>query len=467
MSEGEAIKGSFRDPSGVIFRREGRLYRQVNDVYRGDYDLLMESGLYDGLVSAGLMVRHEEVDAAPFVSDGAYKVIAPEEVPFVSYPYEWCFSQLKDAALATLAIQDKALDHGMILKDASAYNIQFVNAKPVFIDTLSFEKYQAGTPWVAYRQFCQHFLAPLALMRYRDVRLGQLMRIHLDGVPLDLCKALLPFRTRLNFGLLTHVHFHAAGQARHADDAGAGSEQETQQRLSRGKVSLTGLRGIVDSLRSTVSKLRWRPGGTEWGEYYDETNYTDASMQEKRKLVGSFLEKVEPASVWDVGGNTGVFSRIASDRGIPTVSFDIDPTAIEKSYRRCRAENTENLLPLVLDLTNPSPAIGWHHHERDSVCDRGPVDLAFALALIHHLAISNNVPLARVADFFADICKALIIEFVPKRDSQVRRLLASRADIFPTYDEAGFEAAFGRRFEIEASEQIAGTERTLYLMRRR
>jgi hypothetical protein len=467
MSTGEANRGSFRDPSGVIFWRDGRLYRQVNAVYQPDYDLLMESGLYEALVSAGLLVRHEEVDAAALVAEGAYKVLAPEEVPFISYPYEWCFSQLKDAALATLAIQEKALAHGMVLKDASAYNIQFVDAQPVFIDTLSFEKYEEGSPWVAYRQFCQHFLAPLALMRYRDVRLGQLLRVHMDGVPLDLCKALLPFRTKFNLGLATHIHLHAAGQARHADDAAGGDEEKTAAKLKKGKVSLTGLRGILDNLRSTAKKMQWRPAGTEWGDYYDDTNYTDDSFEEKRALVGRYVNAVKPGAVWDVGGNTGVFSRIASEQGIPTVSFDIDPAAIEKSYRWCKSESTKNLLPLVLDLTNPSPAIGWHHSERDSVCGRGPVDLAFALALVHHIAISNNVPLPRVAEFFADLCTSLIIEFVPKRDSQVRRLLASRADIFPTYTEEGFEAAFSGRFTIAASEKIAGTERTLYLMRRR
>lgn len=187
-----SLPGSFRDPSGFVFWRDGVIYRQVNAIYKEDYDHLMSSGLYKALVDAGLLIPHEEVGAEPAVSDGAYKIIRPELVTFVSYPYEWSFSQLKDAALTTLRVQHESMDFGMTLKDCSAYNVQFKDGKPVFIDTLSFERYREGTPWAPYRQFCQHFLAPLALMSHRDVRLSQLLRIHVDGVPLDLASSLLP-----------------------------------------------------------------------------------------------------------------------------------------------------------------------------------------------------------------------------------------------------------------------------------
>lgn len=199
------MPGSFRDPSGFIFFENGSLYRQVNIVYRENYDQLINSGLYETLVRLGLMVSHEEVDLHYARTNSAYRILKPALIPFISYPYEWCFSQLKDAALTTLEIQKKALDFGMSLKDASAYNIQFLDGKPVFIDTLSFEKYEEGQPWVAYRQFCQHFLAPLALMCFSDVRLNQLLRIYPDGIPLDLASCLLPLRTFLKFSLLSHI----------------------------------------------------------------------------------------------------------------------------------------------------------------------------------------------------------------------------------------------------------------------
>lgn len=460
MANNPAHPASFRDPSGFLFERSGRLLRQVNTVYQHDYERLMKSGLYRRLVDAGLLVAHEETNDAPADPVTAYRVIAPERVDFVSYPYEWSFSQLKDAALATLEIQEQAIRSGMILKDASAYNIQFHRGKPTLIDSLSFEIYCEGEPWVAYRQFCQHFLAPLALMATTDVRLSQLLRVYIDGVPLDLTARLLPMRTRFNLGLLTHLHMHAAAQKRYAGKAAAvaGANQ---------KMSKVSLLGLVDNLRATVAGLKWKPAGTEWGEYYQATNYSDAAFEAKKKIVDACLERVSPTGVWDLGANTGVFSRLASCRGIFTVAWDIDPAAVETGYRAMRAGGETHLLPLVIDLTNPSPGLGWENREREALAGRGPVEMILALALIHHLAISNNVPLERLAAFFAGLCTWLVVEFVPKSDSQVQRLLSSRKDIFPTYTRDGFETAFTQAFEICGRFPVEGSQRMVYLMRRR
>jgi SAM-dependent methyltransferase len=456
------ISSSFRDPSGFLFLREGELYRQVNQYYREDYDLLISSGLYSALTEARLLVPHREVEIPPEDHGAAYKVIKPEPVPFISYPYEWSFSQLRDAALATLAIQKRALAAGMILKDASAYNIQFIGPRPVFIDTLSFARYREGEPWVAYRQFCQHFLAPLALMSRRDIRLGGLLRLHIDGVPLDLASSLLPRKTRFSFSLLSHIHLHARSQARHADDAGEGIVKTIKEQR---KVSKLAFRGIIDSLESAVKKLSWKPGGTEWGEYYGATNYTPAAREDKKKRVAEYLSRLSPKLVWDLGANTGIYSRLAVERGAYTVASDIDPAAVEKNYLRARAEKEENILPLLLDLTNPSPGIGWAHRERTALLERGPADAVLALALVHHLAISNNLPFFKIAEFLKQAGRDLIIEFIPKEDSQVRRLLASREDIFPDYHRESFERVFSAYFKIEDRARIADSERTIYLMR--
>jgi hypothetical protein len=452
------LAASFRDPSGFLFSRDGVLYRRVNRKYEQEYVRLMESGLYEKLVKAGLLIPHVEVDGLPAVAaaEAAFKVIQPERVPFVSYPYEWSFGQLKDAALATLSIQRRALKAGMCLKDASAYNIQFVRGKATLIDTLSFEMYKEGQPWVAYRQFCQHFLAPLALMALKDVRLNQLLRVYIDGVPLDLASRLLPWTTRLNFGLLTHIHLHAGAQKMYADE-----EVRTRGGGTFGRQAMTGL---IDSLDATVRKLDWRPGGTEWGNYYDITNYSDAAFEHKRQLVDEWVKQVNPALAWDLGANNGVFSRVASAAGPFVVSFDIDPAAVEQNYRQAKDEKAQNLLPLLLDLTNPSPSLGWANRERDSFGLRGPANMVLALAVIHHLAISNNVPLPQLADFFAETGEWLVIEFVPKSDSQVQKLLASREDIFSSYTRAGFEDAFHKRFRIHSAVDVRESERVLYLM---
>jgi hypothetical protein len=459
MKGPEPLGSSFRDPSGFVFRHDGAIYRQVNQRYRPAYDQLVGSGLAARLQARGELLPFEEADRTLARGDDAYTVLRPEPLPFVSHPYEWCPSQLRDAALLTLRVQQAALDHGMTLKDASAYNVQFVGSRPVFIDHLSFDRYEPGTAWQGYRQFCQHFLAPLALACLVDVRLTQLLRVHLDGIPLDLAARLLPWRSHLRLSLLAHVHLHMRSQARYRGAAAAAPRPRA--------ISPAQLRALVRHLEGAVRRLEWRPPETEWADYYAETNYTPDALRDKQRLVLACLDRVAPRTVWDLGGNVGLMSRLASGRGIPTVSFDVDPVAVERSYGQGRAEGDRALLPLWLDLTNPSPALGWANRERDSLAGRGPADLVMALALVHHLAISNNLPFDRLAAELGRLGQWLLVEFVPKEDSQVQRLLATRADIFDRYAPGPFEAEFARHFEIVERAPIAGSRRTLYLMESR
>lgn len=450
------ITSSFRDPSGFLFIRDNKIYRQINVIYKKEYDHLINSGLYKFLINADLLIPHEEVGIPPENHEIAYKIIKPEMIPFISYPYEWCFSQLKDAALTTLQIQKTALKYGMCLKDASAYNIQFKNGKSIFIDTLSFEKYEEGKPWVAYRQFCQHFLAPLTLMGYKDIRLNQLFRIYLDGVPLNLASSLLPFYTRLIPSILTHIHIHAYSQKHFA---------HKNLKTSGKKIKRISYLGLMDSLESAIRRLKWRSYKTEWVHYYNDFNYSSDAFQHKKQIINDYLDKINPKRVWDLGANIGIFSRIASEKGIETISFDIDPGAVEKSYMECIERNEKKILPLLLDLTNPSPAIGWENRERMSFIERGPTETILALALIHHLVISNNLSFEYISNFFSKLCKYLIIEFIPKSDSQVKRLLRTRKDIFHNYNQKNFEHKFIINFEILRSEMINDSERILYLMK--
>ncbi len=449
------IPSSFRDPSGFLFYQNGLIYRQVNIIYKENYDYLMNSGLYKILTDSELLIPHDEVDTDYARTDSAYKILKPELIPFISYPYEWCFSQLKDAALTTLEIQKKALNFGMVLKDSSAYNIQFLKGKPIFIDTLSFEKYREGHPWVAYRQFCQHFFAPLALMSHKDILLNQLFRVYIDGVPLDLASSLLPLHTCLKLSLLSHIHLHAKSQKYFAGKT---------VNISKHKMGRLSLLGLIDNLESAIKKLKWRAKGTEWDKYYEDTNYSTDAFKHKKQLVTEFVDKINPKNVWDLGANIGIFSRITSKKKIQTISFDIDPACVENNYLECIEKRETNILPLLVDLANPSPSIGWEHGERMSFMERGPADTAIALALIHHLAISNNLPLNKIAEFFSKICNSLIIEFIPKNDSQVQRLLSTRKDIFSDYTQRVFENEFSKYFTIQNSVTIRDSERILYLM---
>lgn len=455
------VKSSFRDPSGFIFKRDGEIYRQINQFYQQDYDFFLSSGLMQELIKRKMLLPYTEVEISPYNSELHYKTIKPEQIDFISYPYEWAFSQYRDAAIQTLRILKIALQFGMVLKDASAYNIQFVGNHPVLMDTLSFARYQEGKPWVAYRQFCQHFLAPLALMSKVDVNLNKLMLTYIDGIPLDLASKLLPLTSRLNFGISAHIHLHSLALKKYTNE----DETRSQKINSFSKNSLIGL---IDSLANTVKKLKWQVKGENWSDYYQSTNYSEPSFDAKQKIVSDLLHRIQPATVWDLGANTGVFSKLAKEiPGCQVISSDYDPEAVEKNYLDCKKNKLSNIHPLVLDLINPSPAIGWGNEERQSIFQRGPADVVMALALIHHLAISNNLPLSYISKTFARMAANLIIEFVPKEDSQVKRLLSSRDDIFDTYHKEGFLHALLQDFDLQEEIHVEGTERTVFWFSRK
>lgn len=451
------LDSSFRDPSGFVFKKQGIVYRQINENYKKDYNLLLDSNLFNTLVEKGFLVPSTEVKIKPYCPKTAYKIIKPKQLSFISYPYEWSYSQLRDAAILTLNIQEKAIEHGMSLKDASAYNIQFEKGAPLFIDTLSFTKYQEGEPWVAYRQFCKHFFAPLALMRFKDLSYNRFLATYIDGIPLQLASSNLPKRSWLSFSILSHIHLHARTENYYST--------KTIQNEKKGKMSRNGLLGIINNLKSAIKSFGDPLEVREWTKYYQETNYSDKSFSKKKNIVQKHVKEINPKLVWDLGANTGLFSRVAAEKSELVVSFDVDPTCVEINYRDCKKGSSSNILPLFQDLTNPSPAIGWGHSERASFLERGPVDLVMALALIHHLAISNNIPLEKLATFLANLCKFLIIEFVPKNDSQVQKLLLTREDIFPNYDVKGFEKAFLKYFTILNKNSISGSHRLIYLMK--
>ena len=446
---------SFRDRSGFVFSWEGKIYRWISPEYLPQYRHLMDSGLYKALVDRRLLVAHKEVVLDGFDA-GEGIVIQPKRIPFISYPYEWCFEQYQDAALTTMDIQNLALEYGMVLKDASAYNIQFLTGYAVLIDTLSFEFYQEGSPWGAYGQYCRHFFAPLMLMSNVDYRLGRLMQSFIDGIPIDLASTLMK-----GGGMAAHMHIHAHAKSvmKHSDDGKKGTVKQAMMKKSA-------LVAFCNSLRKDTAKIQPMKAVTEWGKYYSNTNYTDAAAASKEVLVRNLLGEVGSLkNVWDLGANDGRYSRIANELGASVVAFDIDENAVELNWKEVKSSHRK-MLPLILDLSAPSPAIGFANEERKTIGERQKPDCIMMLAVIHHMAISNNLPFKRIAEWISGMTDSLIIEFVPKNDSQVQVLLATREDVFPDYDEAHFEGVFGRLFTLERKAPVEGSKRTMYLWKK-
>jgi hypothetical protein len=451
------VPGAFRDPAGQVFVADRTLYRSINPSGRAGYERLMQSGLYSALVADRLLIPHDDLGAQPTRPE-AWTIIRPEVVPMVSYPYEWCFSQLRDAAATLLRIQSRALEFGLSLKDASAYNVQFVGGHPVLIDTLSFEPARPG-PWVAYRQFCQHFYAPLLLASAADPDLGRLSQLFIDGVPLSLASRLLPRRTYLKAGPLMHIHLHAAASGRLASKS---RPDGSLKKRRDGRATPL----VIESLERAIAALK-PTARSDWASYYtDQPSYETAAFARKVQTVTEWIDRLRPRLVWDLGANTGQFSKIAAQYSSNVIAFDRDPVCVDLLYREVKRERIETILPLFTDFTSPGPAIGWANEERMTLEQRGPADLLLALALVHHLAIGNNVPLEDFANYLARLGRHAIVEFVPKSDPMVQQMLADRDDIFDAYDAKSFERACLSAFRIVERVTLPPSERTLYFLSR-
>jgi hypothetical protein len=447
---------SYRDPAGHVFLLEDVVYRQVNRSYREDFEKLMDSGLYTTLIGKSWLIDHEEANI-PGTDDKAWKMIRPSRIDPITYPYEWSFSQLQEAACLTLDIQTEAMKVGLSLKDATPFNVAFSEqGAAIFIDTLSFETYRPEDPWVAYHQFCTGFLAPLLLAAKRDPDLIRLLALHPEGIPLDLCASLLPGSTR--FQTLSALHIHLPSKVR----PGRGPAKKilfSKEKLQR----------IIDHLRSGISALK-SEGVSTWSDYYEETILGGGYLEAKKKAVSELLSGRSIHTVFDAGSNTGEFSMLLASEGKRVIAADVDTRSVDQLAGKIRQERSQgivrSILPIVVDLMNPPPAIGWGNTERSSFLDRIHTDLTLALALVHHLALGKNLPFSRMAETFARISPWLLIEFVPKHDPKAQELLKHKKDIYPEYDEAHFLSAFTERYALVERMNMDGMERVLFLFRR-
>ncbi|MFI5221757.1 MAG: SAM-dependent methyltransferase [Bacteroidia bacterium] len=446
----QPVTSSFRDPDGFVFRDESNsIYRQLNISYTENYQLLINSGLYKKLTDSGKLISHEEKPEVICEKENHFKTILPEQIPFISYPYEWCFDQFKDAALLTLEVMKLSLEHGMSLKDATPFNVQFFNGRTVFIDTCSFEKYEEGKPWIAYKQFCETFFAPLLLMSYVHPEMNQLLLSHPEGIPLKMASNMLPLRSYFNVPVLLHLHFHAGFRNK---KKGNNSLKMPKQRLLM----------LIDSLRSAVEKLKVRKMSSDWQDYYSETILSETYINEKKKVVNEILDTISVKTAIDIGCNDGMFSQMLYGKGIHTIAIDPDSNCINSFYELCKRKDLKNIYPLTVDILNPSPSIGWNNTERNSFFKRSKSELVLALAVVHHLAIGKNISFEMTAQLFSSIGNSLVIEFVPKSDEKMKQMLQNRKDIFTSYNEENFERVFGKYFQLVSKNKISKTGRIIY-----
>ena len=447
---------SYRDPSGFVFLYNEKYYRQVNESFKNNYALLKESGLYDHLVKEKKLIPHIELDENFSQSAGCYRTLLPEQIDFLSWPYEWCFSQLKDAALLTLNILKDAIQHGMILKDATPFNIQFKNGRPVFIDTLSFEKYDATQPWIAYRQFTESFVAPLLLCVYRSPEMLKLLQLYPDGIPLSLASKWLPLRSRFNFNAFLHIFLQNKI-----------SQKSNQHSAEQPAFSRTKLLNIASNLLSFVSGMQLKKTKTTWNHYYSDTVLGEKYVNDKLSIVTGWLKEIPVKTLLDAGTNTGLFAEAAAMHAETVIAIDSDADCINSLYKHCKQTGNTNTLPLLIDICQPTPSTGWRNEERSSFLSRCRVDMVLALAIIHHLVIGKNVPLQQVAETLNSLTQYLVIEFVPNDDEKVKQMLLYRKDIFPYYTESAFEDIFGSFFEIIQKVKVGDTERSVFLMKKK
>jgi len=471
MSAARIEPGSVRDPHSRVVEADGAVLRLLSEQGLRDWSALAASELFRKAVAEGKLIGTEDetlqqsvaksdaVDLPAGLVDGAAAVLRHEVVPFVSYPYEWTFAMLKDAALLQLELLRGALDENLILKDSSPYNVQWRGARPVFIDVGSFERLREGEPWVGYRQFCMLFLYPLLLQAYKDIPFQPWLRGRLDGIEPQECRNLLSWRDLLRAGTLAHVFLLARLERRHAD-----TDRNVKRELRQAGFKKELIVANVKRLEKLVRRLEWRPGASEWSGYGALGHYTDADSGRKADFVRRVAGERNWELAWDLGCNDGRYSRLVAEHARYVVAMDSDAAVVDGLYRSLRDGGEASILPLFVDVVDPSPALGWRGGERRTLSGRGTPELTLCLAFIHHVAIGGNVPVRDFLEWLRSLGTRLVIEFPTTDDPLVRRLLARKQEgTHPDYERGHFERCLGELFDVGPSEELSSGMRVLYV----
>jgi len=453
--------GSFRDRDGRVYHYRGRVFRGLSASALESFRTLERKSFYGKLAESGKLIATREISAGDNPLPEEIKAqwsgfLEHDPVPVISYPYEWTFSMLKAAARLQLHLVERAVSNGFTLKDATPYNIQFVGRKPVFIDIPSFEPLQEGEPWSGYRQFCEMFLFPLFLQAYKGCNFQSFMRASIDGVNVQQAAALFGLRDRFRKGVMSHVWLQSK-----LDRRFGGSSENIRSNLKSAGFNRELILVNVRKLQKLVSRLEWEAAGSEWGDYTEFHNYSDEDHLVKEAFIHDSVVTETTTTVWDIGCNTGQFSRIAAAKCNRVVATDIDHVAVERIF--LDPDTPDNILPLVQNVADPSPNWGWRNRERTDLQTRSRPDLVLCLALIHHVVITANIPLAEFIEWLAGLTDKLVIEYVSRNDDKVKILLRNKEDKYQDYSRESLESNLGRHFEIARQQDVNNGNRTLYL----
>jgi SAM-dependent methyltransferase len=465
----KAVPGSFRDRNNRVYDNGKTIIRGISRQALNHWNDLAGTSFFKSL-SAEKKVIGTKLAAPENIPDGWPAALIHDRVPFVSYPYEWPFGMLKDAAILHLDILERAYSHGWILKDSSSYNIQWMGSQPVFIDIPSFEPYKKGEPWTGYRQFCMMFLIPLMLQAYKNIDYRNLLRSNLEGIDPALANQIISGFSRFRRGVFSNVYLHSKFQARSARQELNEAKKLTEdsgrevQKTKNVNHSDAMILGTIQGLSRLVKKLKLPNFQTSWGSYEVDHSYSETSLSAKEKFVDKYAGSKRRALVWDLGCNTGNFSRICSRHSDYVISLDGDFNAIERLYRREKKKSDSNILPLVMNLSNISPNQGWRGRERMSLEERGRPDLVVCLALIHHMVISANIPLAEYIEWLHSLGAEVIIEFVGISDSMSQILIRNRVNQYEDLTHENFEKVISQFFVVNDSELLKGGDRKIYYL---
>jgi ribosomal protein L11 methylase PrmA len=444
---------SFRDPAGFVVHDNGRVRRAVTEYGLPHFRSVRDTGLVKHLVASGSLLAEEEVATSLDGYPDVRLVLEHPRLPFVSYPYEWPFRALQAAALLHLDIQLEALAVGVMLADASAYNVQFIGARPVFIDHLAFRPYRDGELWAGHRQLCEQFLHPLLLQSLFGIEFHPWYRGRLEGISGDSLARVLRWRDKLRWNVLTHVVLPARLQR-------SAGRSEMSARIGRARLPKAGLLGLLSSLRRWIARLEPRDlDVTTWADY--DATVPDAESAAIAGFVDEFVRDVRPRMLWDLGCNAGRYGERALASGAAyVVGLDSDPGAVNRAFARAR-ERRLALLPLHVDLVNPSPSQGWRGGERHSLVARGRPDALLAIAVVHHMAIGRNVPLEELVALLVDLAPEGVVGFVPHTDARARALFRGREEIFRAYTLDNFRSLLRSRARIVREQGLPGSDRML------